>query len=488
MEVVFVVVGFIIFCDLVWRYDRAKRIEKLKEYKPDNIHGDAAWASDKELKEAGYLGNGLKLGETLSGKSICLPEKFETHIVTFAGTGGGKTTGAAIVAGLSWKHSLLGLDSTGEFLATVADYRRKFGRVYQINHTGHFMEFAKNIPRARVNPMGQHRLNPKRSDFAARSRKVAEGFVRQIINGEQVYWYSSATDLVQAIIMALVRHDPKNAHPGKVAEIIAGDVKDFARYIARSTDNAHIKNLFMRWTTTEDIKSLREVIENTRTETAFLLDEATQDVLKGSDITFADCKERVTTIIPVVPPNVTDGRFLNLMFASANAELLEWRAGKKERTLIMADEYASLGFRDGPNIFTTARKFNVQMWICLQDYVQLSKMHPADHESFINNAGIVQVMDASDLTGSLWVSEMSGDGETLSYSKTLGYRLDDATPHASESWSQISRKLILPHNVRLMKEQILLIKGLRPVKGKIKRYFETPLAKKAKPNPFYSKR
>jgi type IV secretion system protein VirD4 len=84
---------------------RQKLLKKAREYKPENIHGAASWADDRQLKKAGlFKKTGLPLGYSgKSGKPIYFPGT--THLITFGGTGSGKTTQALIPAALSWPES-----------------------------------------------------------------------------------------------------------------------------------------------------------------------------------------------------------------------------------------------------------------------------------------------------------------------------------------------------------------------------------------------
>jgi type IV secretory pathway TraG/TraD family ATPase VirD4 len=340
--------------------------------------------------------------------------------------------------------------------------------------------------------MGRHWLLPNdRTTFAARAGKIAEGCVRET-DERTTYWYSSSRELVQAVIMAQAELGGKEANLGRVARIISGDVFGYARWVLKRTRNPFIRATLARYASPKaaDIRSLNEVIENTRTELSFLLEETIAETLADSDVTFSQCKRKTTSIYVILPAENVDGRFQKLLFCSANGELLRNDAKGKRRTLIMADEYYSMGFKDGDKLFATARKFNTQLWICLQCMAQLRTLHPRNSEVFINNAGLLQILDAGDLDGSEMVSRLAGDSEVYGYSKSVNEDFDKGGIHISDSMGQHGRRLILPHEVRQLgpREQILFVEGVKePIRAARKPYFETGLKRHARRNPYYQK-
>jgi len=203
-------------------------------------------------------------------------------------------------------------------------------------------------------------------------------------------------------------------------------------------------------------------------------------------------KRRIVSIYVILPPDITDGKFMRLLFCSALGELLRSDAKGNKRTLIMADEYYSMGIRDGEKIFATARKFNTQLWICLQGMAQLKALHPhsSAHEIFINNAGVVQWLDAGDLEGSEYVSSLAGEYETYVQGKSVTTDFDTRRVNIANTIGQHGRRLILPHEVRELgpREQILFVDGVKgAIRAARKPYYETGLNRQARRNPYYQK-
>jgi type IV secretory pathway TraG/TraD family ATPase VirD4 len=108
MLTVLAVVFFMLLMFGQWEKSaRQKKLKKAMEYAPPNIHGAAAWATEAMLKAAGlFKKRGLPLGYWRKGRRW--KEFFfdgRTHLITFGGTGTGKTTQALIPAAMRWLFS-----------------------------------------------------------------------------------------------------------------------------------------------------------------------------------------------------------------------------------------------------------------------------------------------------------------------------------------------------------------------------------------------
>lgn len=95
------------------------------------LHGSASWATQKEIKEMGYLdGQGVYVGALQVKKSqeiIYLRHNGAEHILCFAPTRSGKGVGLILPTLLSWQGSCIILDIKGENWALTAGYRKSLG-------------------------------------------------------------------------------------------------------------------------------------------------------------------------------------------------------------------------------------------------------------------------------------------------------------------------------------------------------------------------
>ncbi len=105
---------------------------KLKGNK--NLHGSAAWASEKEIAEMSYLdGKGVYVGGYEKGvgkkrQQLYLRHNGPEHIMVFAPTRSGKGVGLILPTLLAWEHSSLVLDIKGENWALTAGWRKSQGQ------------------------------------------------------------------------------------------------------------------------------------------------------------------------------------------------------------------------------------------------------------------------------------------------------------------------------------------------------------------------
>jgi type IV secretion system protein VirD4 len=493
---VWLLIVFLVSCFCEIRARQAK-IRKAMKYEPEPIWG-ASFATEKQLRQAGlFRREGSPLGYAYdSGKPLHFPGKRKVHRLTFGGSGVGKTSHLIEIAA-EWPHSLVvPHDIGGELAFTTAHYRRKFGKVVIVDFYGLRPDLLSGLRRGCYNAIGPHWINPNdRLTFGPRARKAATGAVYQEVEGNQRYWYRTATEVVQTVTMAVTKHEPANdRHLRRVAEIINGDVFDYLRHIVRKTDDGSLKTRAQRWANpkAEDIRSLSEVIENTRSELEFLLDDPVAEGMRKSDFTFGDCRREVVTVYAVYPADVEANRIARLLTSCAFCELMREDGKGNVKTMVMIDEFFSLGRMDLDQVFVTARKYNCVLHLCLQDMGQLRQLHPQTHESFIGSAGVVQwLAGASDIGGSEYVSSLCGETDYYTTGKTSGYNFGADGKIAQTVNGSIgvqARRLVLPQEVRALgdREQILTVDGVKaPVLANTKPWWETSLRHKLRRNPYY---
>ncbi|MGA2902547.1 MAG: type IV secretory system conjugative DNA transfer family protein [Candidatus Korobacteraceae bacterium] len=484
---------FCIWCLCDWI--KKRKFRKLMAYKPKNVHA-AAWADEKGIRDAGlFKAGGIPLGY-FKKKPIFFNGR--THLISFGGTGSGKTSQAIIPTLLTWPYSVIAPDVGGELTATCAHYRQKFGKVLIIDPLHWRPDCVRGLRRVSYNPMGPQWLNPKDRMFGTRCAKLAQACVWQgNMENSQRYWFLKSTGLVHGIEAAVATLDGANERNlRRVAGIIHGDPFNYSRYVLKHTNDPVIRDRLGGYARpgAEDVRSLHEVIEGTKAELDFLLEEPISECLSRSDFSFAQCTREVVSVFIILPVEVLDElkTFFRLLIGCALGETMREDGRGSMRTMIMMDEFYLLGRLEAiDHAFAGARKFNVQLWACLQNWPQLVEMYGKLADSFVSNAGLVQWLDAGDLPGSRIVSEMGGDSEAYGYGKSLNRDVDGRQPaHISESLNQQPTKLILPHEVRDLgpREQILFVDGVQgPIKAQRKPYWETELRRCARPNPYYAR-
>lgn len=105
---------------------RERRV--FKELASSDIHGAAKWATEEDIRNAGYSGH---FGGVFLGARMCFPD--QGHLLTVGGARSGK--GNQVIQTLlhdSYEGSVVVLDPKGEIAAVTAAYQQSLGRQVHI--------------------------------------------------------------------------------------------------------------------------------------------------------------------------------------------------------------------------------------------------------------------------------------------------------------------------------------------------------------------
>lgn len=247
-------------------------------------------------------------------------------IVTFGGPGSGKTS--QIITNLLTynKSTVVFSDVNAELACVTAERRRRFGRVLQINPFRLYCDtYLKDIPCIGYNPMKV--LNPKSPKFSVRASKLPPPSVPKNDSARDPYWDNTAFALVHPTIMAeVLKGDSPYLHA--VASKLYGNVFEYAAEVMATVEMNEVREKMKRYAgaKADDIKSLKEVIENARTHMDFVLDESIGQCLSKDDsFSFTQLKREVVTVYVILPPDVVGvlGKFFKLILASCLTELFD---------------------------------------------------------------------------------------------------------------------------------------------------------------------
>lgn len=503
--------------------DREDAFRHALGYRPENTHGKQAWASDEMLSAAGKFKTDSPLvGYTLKSNRKIYAGKKSPHILTLGGTSKGKSTCGLMPAVLD--HSLRNTsivvpDFGGEMSCVTAHFRNQFSKTILVDPLQMWPERTRGLMRGFYNPVGRHWLNPAHHSFGTRSGRIASLCVSKG-EGRDAYFYQSARQAWQTAIMVECKYGAREkATLPQIARIASDDFCHYMQYRARRIQDPSMLAMVRRWANPRaangEIRSLSEVIETLRTETAFLLDDATAECLSKSNFTFSQAKEEVMSIYFPLTYEALDGpmgKMLKLWTGCSLGELLRQDGAGSVGTIVIADELYQLDLEDLPRIFSSARKFNCAVWGVLQDTAQLKEMHPKSFETVFNNTGCIQILAADDLDGSEHFSKLLGETEVYGYSKSLNYDPSEysLTPfgandpkskvtnlpsverlkklHVTQNYSAHGRRLMLAQELRNLPAdlQILLMDGVpAPVLARQVPYYATDAKHRARPNPYY---
>ena len=111
-----------------------------------------------------------------------------------------------------------------------------------------------------------------------------------------------------------------------VAEKLCGDVKAYSKDCLARVRVGEVRSRMQRYSEDESEKSLRGVIETTRTHVDFLLDSCiAQCLTKDDKFSFTMLNKEVVTVYVILPLDVVGvvGKFFKLILASCLTELFD---------------------------------------------------------------------------------------------------------------------------------------------------------------------
>lgn len=371
------------------------------------------------------LGNRYLLGDIFLGRPklpiggmmrpIGIPT--EKHMVTIAGTGAGKSTGALIPNICLHEGSLLCIDPKGE-IATITARRRGPGgqgveglqqRTYVVDPYGIVKNWEWGC--SSYNPFDEMARVAERSpDFpVAYAGKIAQALVKSL-NEKDAYWDSAAVTFLRGLILFIfVNEPPEKRNLVRLRALVTeGDVDSEEENVTAFTALLHRMKRARTGMYGDVIAAAAgsilkmaagqhgSVLTTVQEHTAFLDAPEMKRVSLSSDFLLEDLKnDRVSVYLCLPLPAVTgkEGSWLR-MFVLLLVDMMMRDQSKPDPPLLLAiDEFPSLGHLEGMDtVAPVLRSFGVRLWVIGQDIDQFKKAYPNDWAGFIGGAEAVQFM------------------------------------------------------------------------------------------------
>jgi type IV secretion system protein VirD4 len=425
------------------------------------------WMSPGELMKHEYQPGQIILGK-LGG--VYLGHLDDRPMVTIAGARAGKTSTVLEPNLYLYPGSMLVLDPKGE-LARSARFRRAMGHnVFVLDPFGQSGETT-----ACFNCLDELDLdNPSLVDDIV---SITNALVPDDGDSRSKHWNDSARMLLVGLILLTLSFPKNERHLVTVRELLCLTYKPLAlgakaaaaRALAQASPEEKTRyfdaNAFAIKGLLNSMSAMAEkfggiaaaignrfsqtplvergsIFSTAAAQTDFLDSLLLRDTLRTSDFSLASLRSgRPTTIFLCLPVGRMErhSRWLRLIVQLACTVLEGLGAYPRTRPpiLFMMEEFATLGHME---IMERAAAyfpgFGVKLWVILQDITQLQRYYKTGWESFLGNAGLLQLF-------------ANGDEETLRYAAG---RLE---------------KLIAPFELRTAfsrqrYSQLLLMEGLPP--------------------------
>lgn len=446
-----------------------------------NRFGSARFATSKEL--APYReGPGLYIGDRYLFKE-------KGHILTVAGTRGGKGTNLIIpnLLGLGgYQGSWVVIDPKGENAAITARYQRESGQnVVILNPWG---LLADQIGEATsYNPL-DILADTTSIHLVDDCQMVAEMLVPIERDDKNRFFSDSARSIVTGLIMQIVTTQEAEDRTLKTLwrwARLAGD--DWDELIARMRLNDdQVNGEIIRNAGNEVVKLMEageetfgSIISSVLQATDFLKSPALQESLRsGYDPTALSDGDTSLYIIIPADKLQSHARWLRLIVTTTLRAVVR-KPNKK--VCFLLDEFAALGYL--PEIETalsTYAGFEVTVWPILQSLIQLQGLYGENWETFTANTAVRQFFTINDNFTANYVSAAIGQTSHVVTSGSWFGSPGDSTAN--------QRPLVTPDEVRRgSAENIFAFLGGKPPTVFAKRpYYQIPeLSGREDVNPYY---
>lgn len=408
--------------------------------------GTASWSADAPLWQPGMI----LLGLDDSSREVGHID--DRHLVTVAGSRGGKGVSCIIPNLKRWPGSCVVLDPKGENASLTAQIRAGLPGHQVMVVDPHGTAKVDDHLRASFNPLDLIDADDDEAiDLAA---AIGDAVTVASGDGKDVHWNESARAVFEGVLLyvAVTETGPRRSLV-RVRQLLTKGDPDQAEYLnaisaAQDGDEAVAYSPFdalwhsMAGTeakneavadvivgTANTVRDMGEnergsVLSTARRNTRFLDSPWMRESLEGGryqtlDLDQLKDAERGVSIYLCLPARFvpTHARFLrlvlNLTFYRMEAQgLTQPKCG--HAVLVFLDEIAAIGRMQAIEAAAGLMAgYGVKLWSFWQDLGQLKRHYKESWETFLGNAGVLQFFANSDMTTLEWVSKRLGQCEVI---------------------------------------------------------------------------
>jgi len=318
----------------------------------------------------------------------------EGHLITFAPTGTGKTSGPVICNALRHTGQLIVLDMKGEICAKTAHARRAMGQEV------HVLDLRDGAESGSLNPFDL--MIRSGTDHAAIARSFAAELIERGFQENDRFWNDwSETILTAGATWLLADCDPKERRMSALFDLFTADDVDYS--IATLLDkkgcirHRAARAAFASYLQLPDSTTRPSVLASVLTHLRLFDSDLTRRLTDTStmDVDALIAGRPMTLYIIVPPQRLTAFRPLLRVWLSGLILAMTQRTVPPEpRTLMLCDEIGNLGRLD---VLVTAatllRSWGLTLWTFWQNVAQL-QTYGSQANTLVDNAGVIQVFGA----------------------------------------------------------------------------------------------
>ncbi|MDR1494449.1 MAG: type IV secretory system conjugative DNA transfer family protein [Rickettsiales bacterium] len=482
----------IIYLALFWRYR-----EFVMGWRPfkatESQHGDAHWATPREMRKAGlFKKKGMLLGDY---KGKYLVEYTFQHVLLFAPTGSGKGVGFVIPNLLFWTESVIVHDIKLENYELTSGYR--------------FKHMKQKV--FLWNPADQqgitHCYNP--IDWVSRDAGGSVDDIQKIAKfllAKEDFWENEARALMTGLLLYILADKERKKSLGELLRLIRSEDLAYTLAVVLDTMGGEIHPI--------SYMNLGAFLNKADKERSGVTSVASSSLELWSN-PFVDAAtskshfnigkfriEAHSLFVGISPNNIARLRPLLQIFYQQAATIFTNKMPRKDEkvgVMMLLDEFPTLGEMQEIKVgIAYYRGYRVKVFLIVQDTDQLKDIYKdAGMNSFLSNCTYRITYAANNATTAKMISELLGNKTVVSESGSKPKYLDLNPGARNVSISKSSRNLLMPQEIITLPrdEQIILMESKNPIKcNKIfyykDKFFTTRLIEKTyvpKQEPYIAK-
>lgn len=347
------------------------------------------------------------------------------HLMTFAPTGTGKTSGPVICNALKHPGQLIVIDMKGEIYKATAQARRDMGQKV------HVIDLHDGAETDSLNPLDLIFL--KGTEPAAIARSFAGELVDRTGEERERYWQDWAETLIAGAIAWLLADEPPEARRLSSVFDLFTDEDTSYRIAVLMDAKGRMKNraaraAFSSFLQLPDRETRPSVLSCALAPLRLFDSDLTRRLTDTTsiDLDALIAGEPMSIYIIVPPLRLTAYRpLLRTWISGMILAMTQRTATPKERTLFLCDEVGNLGKIDALlTAATLMRSWGLTLWCFWQNAAQL-QVYGTQANTLVDNAGVIQIFgarnhrmaqDLANLIGGLSAEEilrLPQDGQVL---------------------------------------------------------------------------
>ena len=455
-------------------------------------HGDARWATRREIAEAGLLDDaGVILGKLGSPRSrapfLRSASDAYSNTLLVAPPGGGKGVGVVIPTLLTWPGSAVVLDVKGENLAATAGQRQRMGDTVFV-----FAPYDADGKTHRFNPLEPIRQIGDADRRYSALRRLATHLLTSQGKADEPFIEGARELFTATASVATDTEEPTFGHvlrllaPTDGTENIGNDAIDQMmakrlRGLAEQAAHPSARTSLLQYSA-YDPKTIGTFLSVLKScGLGAWADPAIDRATSANDFDLGTLRSSPQTIYIVISPNEMDALapVARLFFQSVTAALqsrMPTPATDPLPVLLLLDEFKALGRMDTIlNAATVLRGYGGRMLFVVQGIPNIEEVYGrAGAEGLMNACQLHAYMSINDPRTKAMLSRSLGTREIVTEQESTSRTIGKSGLSRTRTEQRSAARLLSEDEInRIGPDTILLLpQNARPIRARKVRYFE----------------